>query len=197
MNAETARLIADELEKAFADIGVSFDRGIEELIAMTERDLVIWKNAGDRGRLESVLAERLPEPSTPGLDARIAMIRKLPYLLRLVLEDRTPPVRGRRQKVHLPEARLICRQIGELQGQGIDLENALRRMTQRWKVSLRTIQRVWYGRNKPESPFYLQKPDVEGERLQFTVKVMRPDPSIEVILKQHQNQEFQRKKKRK
>jgi hypothetical protein len=194
MKAETARLIADELERAFADIHVSFECGIKELLAMTERDVGIWKNAGDRGQLEFSLAEYLPEPSPLSLDARIEVIRRLPYLLRLVFEGRTRPLRGRRRELSVSNARVVCKDIGELLGQGIALKDVLLRMKQRHHVSLRTIQRVWYGRNKPGSPFNLQQPDVEGEYLRFTVKVMRPDPSIEVILKR---QESKKEKKRK
>ncbi|HWY56906.1 MAG TPA: hypothetical protein VNZ03_20740 [Terriglobales bacterium] len=194
MKAETARLIADELEKAFADIDLSFEQGIKELLAMTERDMAIWKNAEDKGKLESALAECLPEPSPLSLDARIEVIRKLPYLLRLIFEGRTRPIRGRRRELSLSKARVVCKDIGGLLGQGIALKDVLTRMTQRHDVSLRTIQRVWYGRDKPGSPFNLQQPDVEGEDLQFTIKVARQDPSIELILKR---QEPQKKKKRK
>ncbi len=194
MKADTARLIVDELEEAFRNINVSFERGIRELLAMTQRDLTIWKNSGDRAKLEQALTQYLPEPSPPSLGARLAVIRHLPCLLRLVSEGSTPKVRGRRRELYLVDARVICKEINRLDLEGVSAKDAVLRMAQRYNVSRRTIQRVWSGRNKPGSPFYLNQPDVEGEGLHFKVKAMRPDPSIQLILKR---QESQKKKKRK
>jgi len=194
MKADTARLIIDALEEAFRNINVSFESGIRELLAMTRRDLTIWKNAGDRAKLEHALTQYLPEPSPLSLDARLAVIRHLPGLLRLVSESSTPEIRGRRRDLFLADARVICKQIDRLRFEGVLAKDAVYRMAQRYNVSRRTIQRVWSGRNEPGSPFYLKQSDVEGKDFHYKVRAMRPDPSIQLILKR---QESQKKKKRK
>jgi len=86
------------------------------------------------------------------MEGLLALIRTMPYLFRSSFRNATkslPPSPGGRPRELNPEQRKkICLQIGQLYGLGVELRDAQKRMAQRYKVGLRTIQRAWHERAK-------------------------------------------------
>jgi hypothetical protein len=175
MQRETAKHVVAMYERTFREeLGLTFREGIAEMCENHERQLAIWQQSPTPKKLEALLVKTAHEPSLESLKGLLDSIKLLPYLLRQVYEGETPKNRGGHPRLSsLQDDREICKQIGELLGKGLHISSALKRMAHRKRVSLRTIQRIWYGRNKPDSPHYLERTETDGRGLRFRIKVMR------------------------
>jgi hypothetical protein len=105
----------------------------------------VWQNANNRKEAVQFLLN-LADPKPEEFEKVTAFLRTLPYLLRGLLQDAAkglpPPPGGRPQGLPPDQSREVCRQVGQLYGDGIDLAEAKLRMARRYGVSLPTIQRA-------------------------------------------------------
>ena len=109
----------------------------------------VWQSANNREEAIRLL-ENLPEPKLENFEKVMVFLRTLPYFLRAQLQTAAkdlPPSPGGRPRGLKPEqSREVCRQIGLLYSEGVDLADAKRRMALRYGVSPSTIQRAWKER---------------------------------------------------
>jgi len=111
----------------------------------------VWNHATSREELTAFLLTG-PDPSPEEMGTVLTLIRTVPYLLRRSLQDATkslpPPPGGRPRGLSPKQSKEVCLQIGQLYGLGVELDDAQKRMAQRYDVGLRTIQRAWQQRSK-------------------------------------------------
>lgn len=111
----------------------------------------VWQNANNQEEALRFL-ENAPDLKPEEFEKILALVRTLPYLLRSLLQDAAkglPPSPGRRPRGLSPEdSREVCKHIGQLYAEGVDLAEAKRRMSLRYGVSLSTIQRAWVERQE-------------------------------------------------
>jgi hypothetical protein len=109
----------------------------------------VWQNANTREEAIQFLLN-LPDPKPEEFEKVVAFLKALPYVLRGLLQEAAkglPPSPGGRPHGLTPDqSREVCRQIGQLYGEGVDLAEAKLRMARRYGVSLSTIQRAWKKR---------------------------------------------------
>jgi hypothetical protein len=175
MRRDTARRVVATYDKIFREeLGLSFAEGKDEMYEYTKRQLALWRRSNNPDKLTLLLIRSTPAPTPVCLPKLLYSIELLPYLLREVYEGETPKNRGGRPRLlTLQDDRETCEGIGQLLGKGADLPATLKRMALRKGVSLRSIQRVWYGRHNPSSPHFLGRVEKEGQGLRFRVRVMR------------------------
>jgi hypothetical protein len=105
----------------------------------------VWRKANNREKAVGFLLN-LPDPNPEVFEKVMAFLHTLPHFLRGLLQEAAkglPPSPGGRPHGLTPDQnRDVCRQIGQLYGEGVDLADAKRRMAQRYGVSLSTIQRA-------------------------------------------------------
>jgi hypothetical protein len=114
----------------------------------------VWQNANNREEAVQFLL-KLPDPNPEEFEKVLAFVRTLPYFLRGLLQQAAkglPPSPGGRPHGLTPDqSREVCKQIGQLYGEAVDLADAKLRTAQRYGVSLSTIQRTWKKRANTNS----------------------------------------------
>lgn len=144
------------LEQVGQKMGIDFYETMKKAPAVVDRWKVyystaqeVWQNANNREEAVRFL-ENLPEPKPENFEKVLTFLQTLPYLLRGLLQDAAkalPPSPGGRPRGLRPEDnREVCKQIGQLYGEGVELADAKRRTAMRYGVSLSTIQRAWKDR---------------------------------------------------
>lgn len=157
MNREFCERLVLELEQVGQKMGMDFYETMKKAPIVVDRWKVyyltaqeIWRNADNREEAVRFL-ENLPEPKPENFEKVLTFLQTLPYLLRGLLQDAAkalPPSPGGRPRGLNPEdSREVCKQIGQLYGEGVELAEAKRRMAMRYGVSLSTIQRAWKDRS--------------------------------------------------
>ena len=95
----------------------------------------------------------LPEPTPEEVGKLKLEFRKKLRPMVLETAKRIPiPPGGRPRKLNERESRVVCEEIGELLGQGVDLKDAQARIARRYGTGLRTIQRAWQANKKVKKP---------------------------------------------
>jgi hypothetical protein len=111
----------------------------------------VWNHATNREQLTAFLVNG-PDPRPEEMEGLLALIRTMPYLFRSSFQNATkslpPSPGGRPRELNHEQRKKICLQIGQLYGLGLELRDAQKRIAQRYKVGLRTIQRAWQERAK-------------------------------------------------
>jgi hypothetical protein len=114
----------------------------------------MWQHARSREELTAFLLSA-PDASPEELETWLTFMRAVPFVLRKSLQSAAqrlpPPPGGRPRELTLQECKQICAEIGWLYGQGVELQDAQKRMAQRYNKGLRTIQRTWQQRVKWKS----------------------------------------------
>ena len=156
MKKEFCEQLVLECEQAGQKMGMDFYETMKKAPAVVERwktyFLVaqeVWQHANSREEAVRIL-ESLPDPSPEAFEKVMAFLQTLPYFLRGVFHEAAkglpPSPGGRPRGLTHQESRDVCKQIGQLYGEGVSLADAKSRMAQRYGVSLTTIQRVWKKR---------------------------------------------------
>jgi len=147
-----------ETEQGFQRMGLDFYATMKrapEVVEKWKRYVPlcqqVWSHATGRQELAAFLLTG-PDPNPEEIETVLTLIRTVPYLLRSYLQDAAkslpPSPGGRPRELNSQQCREICLRIGQLYGQGVELPDAQKRMAQHYKVSLRTIQRIWQQRTK-------------------------------------------------
>ena len=145
---------ADDLYKVFGF--QTFERGTN-YICDTLDDLIHQLEVTTSREMVKEALMKAPEPSRVELIAIVTTLKNMPFVLRRLLpvvtkeyQSQLPYPKGGRPKALSPEqCQKMCRAIGRLFAVGVELADAQQRMTLRFGVSLRTIQRAWQNRAKP------------------------------------------------
>ena len=156
MNREFCEQLVIECEQVGDKMGMDFYETMQKAPAVVERWKAffvgaqqVWQTVTNREEAVRLL-ENLPEPKPENFEKVLAFLRTLPYFLRAQLQTAAkdlPPSPGGRPRGLTPEqSREVCRQIGLLYSEGVDLADAKRRMALRYGVSPSTIRRAWKER---------------------------------------------------
>ena len=156
MRKEVCERIISECEQTCQKLGGDFYQVMQKAPQVVEKwkryetiAQQVWHHASSREELTAFLLNG-PEPDPQELETVLSLIRSVPYLLRSAFESAAknlpPPPGGRPRDLTPQESKEICREIGWLYGQGVELRDAQKRMAQRYHTSLRTIQRAWQHR---------------------------------------------------
>jgi hypothetical protein len=156
MKRELCEQLMLECEQAGQKMGVDFYEFMRKAPAVVDRwkpyyhpAREVWQTASNReGAIQFLLTVPDPDPGT--FEKVAAFLKNLPYFLRGSFQDAAknlpPPPGGRPHELTLDECKEVCKQIGQLYGDGLTLAEAKKRMTLRYGVSLSTIQRAWQKR---------------------------------------------------
>jgi len=156
MNREFCERLVLECEQVGEKMGMDFYETMKKAPIVVERwkaflvgGQQVWQNASNREEAVRLL-ENFPEPKPESFEKVLAFLRTLPYFLRAQLQtaakDLPPSPGGRPRGLNPEQSREVCRQIGLLYSEGVDLADAKRRMALRYGVSPSTIQRAWKER---------------------------------------------------
>src|SRR5882672_4843234 len=156
MKREFCEQVILECEQLGQKMGMDFYQTMKKAPAVVERwkpyiltAQQVWQNANNREEAVQFLLA-LPDPSAEEFEKVTAFLRTLPFLLRGLLQEAAkglpPPPGGRPHGLTSDQSKEVCRQIGQLYGEGVDLAHAQLRMAQPYGVSLSTIQRAWKKR---------------------------------------------------
>jgi hypothetical protein len=152
---ETANLIAEELDKTFEYFDISIVTVLELMIGSKLRpSLRQTAKRAHKAGWRSMLKTR-PEPSKEQLAEILAIIgsfRAAPHKMRNLLKQRVKEIPhapgGPRRKIKPEEERKVCAEIIQLRAE-CDTREAIRRVAQRYRVSDRTVYRIW-GKYHPK-----------------------------------------------
>ena len=155
MKRELCERVVLECEQVGQKMGMDFYQTMKKAPAVVERwkpyiltAQQVWQNANDREEAVQFLLA-LPDPSAEEFEKVTAFLRTLPPSARPAKDAAKglpSPPGGRPHGLTPKQGREVCRQIGQLYGEGVDLADAKLRMAQRYGVSLSTIQRAWKKR---------------------------------------------------
>ena len=158
MKKELCDRLINETEQSFQKMGMDFYETMQKAPAILDKWKKyaplfeqLWTHAANRKQVTKLLLTG-PDSSPEEMEAVVALIRTLPYLLRSYLQDTAkalpPSPGGRPRELTAEQCKEVCLQIGQLYGMGVELRDAQKRMAQHYDVSLRTIQRAWQERAK-------------------------------------------------
>src|SRR5215469_8572667 len=101
--------------------------------------------------------ENRGEPTPEELQGILAKLKTLRFEFRTVLDKMTKSVKqnlprkpgtGRPSDLTLSQKKEACKRVGLLMSQGVEVQDALSRVAQRFGVGRRTIQRAWQKRRE-------------------------------------------------
>ena len=101
--------------------------------------------------------ENRDEPTPEELQGILAKLKTLRFEFRTVLDKMTKSVKqnlprkpgtGRPSDLTLSQKKEACKRVGLLMSQGVEVQDALSRVAQRFGVGRRTIQRAWQKRRE-------------------------------------------------
>jgi hypothetical protein len=159
MKREFCERVMLECEQLGQKMGMDFYQTMKKAPAVVERwkpyiltAQHIWQNANNREEAIQYLLN-LPDPKPEDFEKVVTFLGTLPYLLRGLLQEAAkglpPPPGGRPHGLNPDQCREVCRQIGQLYGEGVELAEAKLRMARRYGLSPSTIQRAWKKRAIP------------------------------------------------
>jgi len=154
MRAETKERILAALETSFRVAGAeNLEQGMALCSRLFESLYRAFEPLKNRKTI-SAWFDQVPEPGPEDEAMLVACCEMLPTLLRMnvqafaeELSKTMPHAPGGRPQALSPDAQKeICKFIGQLHSEGVELREAKKRASRKWDVSVRTVQRLWSTR---------------------------------------------------
>lgn len=159
MDEAKVRILIDTIEQSFQKLGA---QNLDEAAAVIDKLIDFFSNQVkplmNRQVLESLLRSTESTPENEQL--LMTMLEQLPLIVALFLQNLSTEASktfpngngGRPRSLNAANRRELCQHIAKLHGEGVSLGTAKARASQKYGVSVSTVERIWAERKNGHKP---------------------------------------------